>query len=78
MDKDLKKIAKSASLQHDIDPRVGEAIVNSLFKQYKEIASSVDVNDPSTIQNFRVINLGIFYTDEAKVKRKKNGKNFKT
>lgn len=78
MDKELRKIAKSAALQNNIDPRVGEAIISSLFKQYKEVASNVDIDDPSTIQNFRIINLGIFYTNEAKIKRKKDGKSLKT
>lgn len=54
----LKGLIKSASLDVNIHPKVGEAIINSLFKQFRELSKSADKN---SIKNFRIIKLGIFY-----------------
>lgn len=54
----LKGLIKSASLEVNIHPRVGEAIISSLFKQFRELAKNTDKDN---LKNFRIINLGIFY-----------------
>lgn len=70
MDKELKRAARSAALSTNTNPRVADAIVSSLFKQLRETAEDMDINDPSTIRNFRIINFGVFFSSEEKIKSK--------
>ena len=72
MDKELRKAAKAAALQMKLHPKVADAIVTSLFKQMKEVLQSGDVDNPETIQNFRIINFGIFYSTQEKIKSKRD------
>lgn len=75
MDKELEKINKSICLQKGIDERVGKAIINALFQQFKEVASETDIHNPETIKNFRIINFGLFYSTADRIKRKKYARN---
>lgn len=77
MDKELEKINKSVCLQKGMNERVGKAIINSLFKQYKEVAGETDIHDPSTIKNFRIINFGLFYSTADRIKWKRDAKGLK-
>lgn len=81
MNKEISKLVRSTSLVKGINPKVGEAIINSLFKQFKEVAESADNNDDESFRNFRIINLGIFYSEKGQrerlIKRNEYGKKAK-
>jgi len=69
MNKEISKLVRSTCLTQGLDSKVGEAIINSLFKQFKEVAESADNNDNESFKNFRIINLGIFYSDKTQRER---------
>jgi len=62
LDKNIRKLSKSVCLTQNINPKVGEAILSALFKQLKERCESSELGDPSSFKNFRIINLGLFYS----------------
>ena len=53
--KNLRDLIKLISIENGINPKVGDAIINNLFKQLREEASKGN--------NVRIIKLGLFYDD---------------
>jgi hypothetical protein len=69
MKSEVRKIVRSTCLTKGLDQKVGEAIINSLFKQFKELAEEASNEDDKSFKNFRIINFGILYSEEKQRER---------
>lgn len=70
MNKDYKKIIHSIALEEGLPDYVVSEILESPFSfMRQEIPKMLEIGD---FKNFRIINLGIFYTNERILKELRN------
>lgn len=70
MHKDLKSLVHKVALEENLPDEVVKEIIESPFSfMRQEIPNMVEIED---FKNFRIINLGIFYTTEYILKELRN------
>lgn len=77
MDARLLKITRQVAREEGIEPIVAEKIIRSAFEFLRQNCENLDLDNPD-IKNLRILNFGLFYTNEEtidKIKKIKNARN---
>lgn len=72
MDKEVEKSINSVCLKLGIKYKVGHTIIDNLFKQLRENLKDVDLDDPESFKNFRILGFGLYYSTQDKRDRFNN------